>query len=125
MALEKYEFPATGAVTASWLPTANGTYEGWREGYDEGMRIRQTSGKSRKLYESGIRFQILKRFYQARSLTEWNSYVSFRNTVAGQKFKFTDDGGAAHTVTFEIFFRDPQLEGLDLRGFEVVMREEF
>ena len=124
MALEKYEYPASGAVTASWLPSQNGTTPGFGEELNEGIRQLQSSGKKEYRYESGVRIKIHRRLYTMVINSEKTSYDSFRDTVAGLQLKFTDHNSVAHTVTFATFTRVFKLLDNDEWEFEVVMREE-
>lgn len=100
MALEKYEYPSSGPVTASWLPTENTTWAGAPKEIHDGIIADQSAGKQEYQYEEGLRVTIWRRQYILVSNTATSDFQTFRNTVAGDKFKFTDYDGTAHTVSF-------------------------
>lgn len=131
MALEKFEFPATGVVTNSFLPSRNADpdEEPNLDERDEGIIPEDSSGKQRYNYDEGVEIKLYRRFFHRHSDSERTSYEAFRAAVRGQKFKFTDFQGAAHTVTFDLFERKFRYErvgegGVILWSWLVVMREE-
>ncbi len=131
MALEKFEYPATGVVTNSFLPSKNADpeVEPNLDKLDEGIIPDDSSGKQRYNYEEGIRIRFHRRYFHRHPASERTSYESFRDVVGGKTFKFTDFNGAARTVTVEIFERDFKYEGIGEGGvilwsWLVVMREE-
>lgn len=124
MALEKYEYPATGAVTNSFLPTRNPSYAEVSETFDEGVVPEQSSGSQEYRYEEGIQIRFHHRTYAKMANSEKTSYENFRNAVGGQKFKFTDASGGVHTVSFASFTRDFTPSTGDRWSWGIVMREE-
>lgn len=124
MALEKYEFPDTGGVTDSWLPTANSVYPGSTEESDEGIISDQSSGVQQYNYQEGIEIDFFRMTYQFMPVTDKNNYQTFKGIVAGKKFRFTDFNGTVHVVTFEnfktVFIPHPAA----LWNWEVSLRKE-
>ena len=105
MALEKFEYPATGTVTNSFLPTRNPSFGGAEESQDEGILLEQSSGLQAYIYDEGVDIKTFRRTYARMANSERTSYEAFRDAVGGDKFKFTDYNAAAHTVTFAEFTR--------------------
>lgn len=124
MAIEKYEYPASGAVTNSWLPPDNPLVDGFAEELEEGIISDQSSGKKQYNYKEAIKIKLHKRFYDLQPQSERTSYESFRDAVGGDSFKFTDFNGAAHTVTFAEFTRRFLLRDGSFWAWEITMREE-
>jgi hypothetical protein len=124
MALEKYEYPATGGVTNSFLPTRNPSYtDGPPESLDESIVSDDSAGGEVYNYAEGRPVNMLRRKYTRLASSEWDSYAAFRSAVKGDKFKFTDAAAAVHTVTFAEFARKPDRSAGNRATFEVVMRE--
>lgn len=124
MALEKFEYPATGGVTNSFLPSRNPSYSGTGDALDEGIIQEQSSGLKAYNYAEGIEIKTLRRRYDNMTTAERASYEAFRAAVGGDLFKFTDHAGAAHTVMFAGFQREFTAQRGDRWAFEITMREE-
>lgn len=124
MALEKFEYPATGAVTNSFLPTRNPSFTDAAETRDEGILLEQSSGKQAYIYDEAVDIKFHRRVYSRMANSERTSYEAFRDVVGGDKLKFTDYDGAAHTVTFAVFTREFSQSTGNRWTWEIAMREE-
>ena len=124
MALEKFEFPATGTVTNSFLPSRNPSFADAEEEIQEPVIAEQSSGKGEYLYDEGVKLRFYRRVYARMANSERVSYESFRDVVGGQKLKFTDYNAVAHTVTFSEFRRQFTQSTGTRWTFEIAMREE-
>lgn len=124
MALEKYEYPATGAVTNSFLPSRNPSFADAEESQDEGILLEQSSGKQAYIYDEAVDIKIFRRTYARMPASERTSYEAFRDVVGGQQIKFTDYNGTAHTVTFADFVRAFSQSTGNRWTWTVTMRKE-
>jgi hypothetical protein len=124
MALEKYEYPATGGVTNSFLPTRNPEYEGREEEVDEGVIIDQSSGKKAYLYAEGVKIRTIRLRWRHMPVADRSSYETFRDVVGGQKIKYTDWQSVARTVTFAGFVRRFTPSSNDRWHWDDELREE-
>jgi hypothetical protein len=124
VALEKFEYPASGPVTNSWLPTRNPSYDGARPKREWGVVQQISSGKKAYLYEQGITCHYYRRSYKRMAESEWNSYLTFRGVVLGAPIKYTDQAGATHTVTFWDFETEADPSPGDRYSFGFLLREE-
>lgn len=124
MALEKFEYPHTGTVTASWLPSRNPSYDGARDKREFGVVPQRSSGNKAYLYEEGLSCHYYTRSYRRMPDSEWLSYLAFKNTVLGAKIKYTDQAGAAHTATFWSWDDEAEPGVGDRRSFSFTLREE-
>jgi len=124
VALEKLEYPDTGTVTASWLPTRNPFYEGRREKREWGVIPQLSSGKKAYLYEQGLSCNYYMLSFSRMPGSEWTSYLTFRNTVLGAKIKFTDFAAAAHTCTFWSWDDEATPSPGNRRSWSFTLREE-
>lgn len=122
--LEKFEYPASGTVTNSFLPSRNPSYSNTGDSLEEGIIQEQSSGLKAYNYAEGIEIKTLRRRYENMTTAERASYEAFRTAAGGDLFKFTDHLGAAHTVMFATFQRDFAAQRGDRWSFEIVMREE-
>lgn len=124
MALEKFEYPDTGTVTHSWLPTRNPSYDGAPEKREWGVVPEMSSGRKLYLYEEGSSCHYYTRSYERMPLSEWQSFLQFRAAVLGAKLKYTDQAAVAHTVTFESFIDEAKPSPGDRRSWSFTLREE-
>lgn len=124
MALEKFEYPATGSATNSFLPSRNPSFDGAHEQTDEGILQDQSSGAQEYRYEEGVNIRTITRSYRNMADSEKTSYEAFRAAVGGDVFKFTDYGGAAHTVSFASFVRAFTPQRGNRWDFTIEMREQ-
>jgi hypothetical protein len=123
MALEKYEYPATGSPTNSFLPTRNPSYGDAGDAVDEGIVSDMSGGGQPYNYNEGVKFKTHRRAYTRLAASEYTSYEGFRNAVGGDTFKFTDADAAAHTVTLAVFKRDPKYSSGNRKSFTIEMLE--
>ena len=108
MTLEKYEYPATGAVTNSFLPTRNPAYDGRRQAVEWATVLDRSSGKKTYRYDEGIKVRRFRLRWSRFPDAERVNYEAFRDAALGADIKFTDWSGAAHTVFFGELKYDPQ-----------------
>ena len=108
MALEKYEYPATGAVTNSFLPTRNPSYDGRDQPIQWEVLLERSSGKKTYRYAEGLKVRRFRLRWSRVTDADRTSYEAFRDAVLGADFKFTDYNGAAHTVFFGDQEYDPK-----------------
>ena len=123
MALEKYEYPATGSPANSFLPTRNPSYGAVGDAVDEGILSDASAGGQPYNYREGVKLKTHRRSYERLAASEYASYEAFRDAVGGDQFKFTDADAAAHTVTFVAFQRDPKFSAGNRKSFTIEMLE--
>ncbi len=124
MALEKYEYPASGTVTASWYPTRNPTYADFSEKTARGILMDESFGDQVYFYKEGPKVKVHTRKADRFVESEWAGYDAFRDAVGGETFKFTDGAGAAHTVNFIPDDDEATISLGDRRSWKYSMREQ-
>jgi len=112
MALEKLEYPATGTVTESWLPTRNPSYAGAPRRKNYRMAADESAGNQLYAYGSVLWTYLLTRQYGSLSDAEWSSLENFADMVGANYFKFTDPNG----VPWKVKFADFERPSLPVRG---------
>lgn len=123
MALEKLEYPVT-SPTNSWLPSRNPSYDGARDKREWGVLPQMSSGNKAYLYEEGISCHYFTRSYKRMPESEKTSFLTFKNAALGAKIKYTDQLGAAHTVTFWSWQDEFEPSAGDRWSWTFTLREE-
>lgn len=124
MAIERFDFPAVGTATESWLPDANPLFTDFVNDVDLGVTAKRSAGN--RMYHQGtpVVCNYYRRVYANVAASERASFENFRRVVGGQQFKFTDEYGVAHRVTFVEFAMSFKDNLRDNWGFGFTLREE-
>lgn len=123
MAKDRYEFPATGTVTDSWTPAANPIYPAYDNQKDLGIVRVRSAGSTELNYGSSVWINGLRREYRGVTDVDKAGYENFKDMVGGAKFRYTDDLGVPHEVTFAEDTRPYQLREGENWNFGHVLRE--
>ncbi len=103
MALEKFEYPASGNVTDSWLPTANPIFPEFVNGRDLGIAVEVSAGNKHYAYGAALHSTFFQRVYQNVNESDRAAFENFCSVAGGDYFKFTDERGVPHKVKFAAF----------------------
>ena len=124
MGLERFDFPATGTATESWAPTSNPIYPEFVNDVDLGVVSKRSAGNKIYNQQSPTVCNYYRRVYRDVPASERDDFENFSRVVGGQPFKFTDEYGIAHRVTFSDFVRSFKDQFHDNWGFGFTLREE-
>lgn len=103
MGLEKYEYPASGSVSDSWLPQASPTFADFVNGRDLGIATETSAGNKLYAYGTALHATLFSRTYQCLSEADRAAFENFVSVVGGDDFRFTDERGVPHRVKFASF----------------------
>lgn len=124
MGLERFDFPATGTATESWAPTSNPIYPEFVNDVDLGVVSKRSAGNKIYNQQTPTVCNYYRRVYRDVPAAEREDFENFCRVVGGQPFKFTDEYGITHRVTFADFARSFKDQFHDNWGFGFTLREE-
>ena len=103
MALEKFDWPVSGAPTKSWYPTRNPSFPEAEDSDDLGVSQELSSGGEPYNFGGIAYTKFFSRVWQNLADAEAAAALSFFSAVGGDKFKFTDWRGDVWIVTLNDF----------------------
>lgn len=124
MAIEKFEFPASGTVLETWNPTANPQQPDFINADDLNSSIEESSGSQPYCFGAPYITEFFRRVYDNASEADRARFQNFRRVVGGNPFKFTDEFGIPHKVVFADYQTDYQDKLRDNWGFRFALRAQ-
>lgn len=123
---ERFDYPASGAITHSWTPATGPDPGQSAEIRDDGVVVEQSAGASDYRYAEGVRRVTHRLGFVRASLTDRLSFTAFMDAVAGREFRYTDWLGLVRKVHFATYRHEfrASAEASDLWSWLCELRED-